>query len=403
MQLKNKLLADLSVSTTKIQDSAVDTLQVNNLAITAAKLAEDAVVASKIADLAVIGSHLNDSAKQAVLEYKFFAYPVAGAGFVVTPGATSDNATDFIFSRSTSQRTGGYASGVGIITTPPNNKVFLREVNSNDTVQTSNNEEIYGRSTSVVTALTGLSTWTQGSATILGSGTIYTSQLAVGDWIKLDSNGQAYKIANIASDSELTLESIYTGTTGSGGSSQEELIISYYIDVNGTETAHAMPGITIDIMFSEVFNLLTAPFNAPLVMVGFAEILSSEHHHDTRYRTQNELASTANGSSGASLIGVDSTTLPWTTATNLQALLEAIDAAFSKFSRHHAVAVTATNVLANLPYTPANSVVMLTVSGLPQSPTDYTVVGKVLTWIPANAGFSLETTDEVHAFYQSTD
>jgi len=403
MQLKEKLLANLSVSTSKLQVSAVDTLQVNDLAITDAKLADDAVTQDKVADQAILGAHLDDSAKQSVLEYKFFAYPVAGANFVVTNGATSDDATDFIFSRSTSQRTGGFASGVGIITTPPNNKVFFREVNTNDPIQTSNNEEIYGRTTSVVTALTGLTTWTQGSATLLGSGTIYTSELVVGDWIKLDSDGQAYKIASIASDSELTLENIYTGTTGSGGSSKEQIILSYYIDVNGTETAHVMTGITIDILFSEVFNLLTAPFNAPLVMVGFAEILSAEHHHDTRYYTKNEMTSTANGSSGASLIGVDASTLTWTSETNLQAVLEDLQTSFAKFSRYQDVVITATNTVSDLTYTPSDDVVILYVSGLPQAPSDYVISGKAITWNAGNAGFSLETTDELSASYQSID
>jgi hypothetical protein len=403
MQLKTKLLADLSVTTDKVQNSAVTTVKVNDLAITEPKLADDAVTSDKVATQAIVSEHLDDSAKQVVLEYKHFAYPVAGANFVVTNGATSDDATDFILSRSTSQRTGGYASGKGVITTPPNNRVFFREVNTNDPVQTSNNEEVYGRTTSVVTAINGTVSWFQGSASLSGSGTNFTAELAVGDWIKLDSDGKLYKIAGIPSNSDITLENIYTGTTGSGASSKEEIVLSYYIDVNGTETSHTMTGMTVDLLFGEVFDLLNAPFNSPLVMVGFAEILSGEHHHDTRYHTQNALASTANGSSGASLIGVDSSVLSWTSATNLQAILEEIDTAFAKFSRHEAITVTALNTVADLTYTPADDTILLMVSGLPQAPTDYVVSGKSITWNSGNAGFDLEVTDDVMAFYQSTD
>lgn len=55
---------------------------------------------------------------------------------------------------------------------------------------------------------------------------------------------------------------------------------------------------------------------------------SAQHHHDGRYRTQSELSSTADGSSGASLIGVDQTpAFTNISGATVQAIIESIDSA----------------------------------------------------------------------------
>ena len=73
---------------------------------------------------------------------------------------------------------------------------------------------------SETTALTGSATFTSGSASVSGSGTQFQSELAVGDYIQLDADADAYKVSAIASDTALTLEENYDSTGGAGASSK---------------------------------------------------------------------------------------------------------------------------------------------------------------------------------------
>jgi len=68
------------------------------------------------------------------------------------------------------------------------------------------------------TTLTGTVTLTNGSTTVSGSGTLFLSELQVGDLIKLESDDCTAwaKIASITDDVTATLEAAYTGAGGSG-------------------------------------------------------------------------------------------------------------------------------------------------------------------------------------------
>lgn len=69
------------------------------------------------------------------------------------------------------------------------------------------------------TILTGTATLTNGSTAVSsGSGTLFLSQLSVGDWITVaaDTTNTPYQIAAIATDTACTLAAPYVGTTGSG-------------------------------------------------------------------------------------------------------------------------------------------------------------------------------------------
>lgn len=63
--------------------------------------------------------------------------------------------------------------------------------------------------------VTGTITATNGSTTITGSGTTFTSGM-VGRYLKVNSDGFWYKIAGFTSTTVLTLEKAYQGTTGAG-------------------------------------------------------------------------------------------------------------------------------------------------------------------------------------------
>ncbi len=87
---------------------------------------------------------------------------------------------------------------------------------------------------SLTTTLTGTATFTNGSTNVTGSGTTFTTQVLVGQYVKLSADSEtAYaQVASIQSSTQLTLVTTYTGsssgaaavvsnwatTTGSGGS-----------------------------------------------------------------------------------------------------------------------------------------------------------------------------------------
>ena len=78
---------------------------------------------------------------------------------------------------------------------------------------------------------TGTIAVTQGSRTLLGSGTLFTSELDEGD--KIEIEGLLYRVLNIISDTELLLASYYAGATDSG--------LSYSLKQPGTTSSSTSP------------------------------------------------------------------------------------------------------------------------------------------------------------------
>lgn len=72
-----------------------------------------------------------------------------------------------------------------------------------------------------LSAATGTATATNGSTAVSGSGTQFTTQFAVGDWIRFGVDTRSYEIASIADALNMTLASNYQGATGGGKSLQK--------------------------------------------------------------------------------------------------------------------------------------------------------------------------------------
>ena len=70
------------------------------------------------------------------------------------------------------------------------------------------------------TNLTGTLSFTNGSTAVTGSGTAFTTELAIGDFIK-GGDGYWWEVVTITSDTAATLYKKYSGTTESGISSQK--------------------------------------------------------------------------------------------------------------------------------------------------------------------------------------
>jgi len=73
----------------------------------------------------------------------------------------------------------------------------------------------------VTTTLTGTLTATNGSTTVSGSGTSFTTQVAFGDYLTL--SGVPYKVASVTNNTTLVLSSNFTGTTSSSLTSVSSL------------------------------------------------------------------------------------------------------------------------------------------------------------------------------------
>lgn len=70
------------------------------------------------------------------------------------------------------------------------------------------------------TALTGTLSFTNGSKDVTGSGTAFTTELAIGDFV-LGGDGNWWEVVTITSDTAATLYKNYSGTTQSGVASQK--------------------------------------------------------------------------------------------------------------------------------------------------------------------------------------
>ena len=84
------------------------------------------------------------------------------------------------------------------------------------------------------TALTGTTAWTLNSTTVTGTDTLFTTELAIGDFISAPDGGW-YEVITLTSDTSATLKAKYPSATASGHSSQK---------LGVTDTGEAASGST---------------------------------------------------------------------------------------------------------------------------------------------------------------
>ena len=73
-------------------------------------------------------------------------------------------------------------------------------------------QKIYAVRRSSTQQIAGVAAAQQGSELVFGTGTAFTSQLAAGDFIVM--RGQTYKVANVTSDTQITIKPEYKGSSG---------------------------------------------------------------------------------------------------------------------------------------------------------------------------------------------
>jgi len=85
-------------------------------------------------------------------------------------------------------------------------------------------------------SLTGTISFTDGSTTVTGSGTAFSTELASGDFIELTA-GSWWEVLSIASDTSLTLYQMFSGTTTSGYTSRRMTASAGITDTGAAPTS----------------------------------------------------------------------------------------------------------------------------------------------------------------------
>ena len=356
-----------------------------------------------------------------VLNAKRFIFGDQANAFATSAASsdTSNALTKKIFDASLSKKIAGSTSLSAVMTTASNNKVTIRDNPTNDPIDTGtpNHEEVYGRLTGTPVALAQVYTWA-GTTTVTSAN---TSEVAVGDWIKLDADGQYFEVSAVTPNVSVTILNPggLTIPTGATASSMLKLVLSYFYEALTTnvETAYTFAApASIDLLFGESLSLNEAPHNALQTGVAFQEVIPGSHTHDDRYIQKSTLSAKGSlvtataagtpidlpvGNTDGMALVVDSSLaagIKWASQTGATCRQEAVTA------QNITNADTAlTDLLDNTPLSATS--VHLYLNGVHQSQgagKDYTIASKTITWL-ASTGTAVDmvSTDEIIVSYLS--
>jgi len=103
---------------------------------------------------------------------------------------------------------------------------------------------------SLSTVLTGVATFTLGSASVTGVGTLFTTEVDTDDYVRLTADGDAAyaRVAEVVSDTELMLDTNYAGAGGAGAGDKSHWVPS--VSAGGSITVAAslvnlLPGLAL--------------------------------------------------------------------------------------------------------------------------------------------------------------
>jgi hypothetical protein len=226
---------------------------------------------------------LSAAAQAGVLSSKLMGFGVEVGNFTTTAASSDSNDTllALIIDGSFTKKVDGDGGQSGVVTDPPLNRVLIRERSSGDPIETSNNEQVYGRLTQAATSLTA-ATYTWNGTTTIATSADPSGELAAGEFIQLDSDGQLFEVVTVA-PTQVTISNSDGKTipTGATGSSKVDLTLSYYyLDSSAVQQAYTFSSpTTVDLSYVESISLQDAPFEALQSGVAFSEILPATHTH----------------------------------------------------------------------------------------------------------------------------
>lgn len=405
------------------------------------------------------------AAKADILAAKLFAFGVEVGDFTTTAASsdTNDTLLALIIDASYTKKVDGDGAQEGVVTDSPDNRVLIRTRSTGDPIETSNNEQVYGRLTQTPTTLTA-ATYTWNGTTTIAVSADPSSELAAGEFIKLDSDGQLFEVATVAPTSVTILNpDSKTIPSGATGSSKVDVTLSYYyLDSSSVEQAYTFAApATVDMSFVESINLNSAPFNSLQSGIAFSEILpaththilanitdvtataaevnvldgftgttaelneitdgsevaAATHIHDTRYplrsilttkgdiyvRTSTGIVRLPVGTDGQVLVSDSAQTegVDWVDQSTLSPTTDRQERVTTEL-----ITTVDTALTDQLDYTPiSNASVSLYLNGVHQiqgAGEDYTISGKVITWLRGTGtAVPMSTNDDLVAVYRS--
>jgi hypothetical protein len=448
-----------------IRDSAIDTNHLANDAVTSQKIGPDAIDSPSfigdnvvqeehIVDDAILARHISQEARDEVLDSKYFVGYTQIDGATAPSGTNSANFGELLHQNFQSGDLSGSVSKAGVYLIAPNNRYEIRDNDTRDNIESPSGYQVYARGTTSTLSLTGTTAWTVASSVLNGTTTQFLTEVAIDDLL-IAPNGDIMRVLSIASDTQLSLTDVYSGTTTSGETTQRDrVIISFYTFESGSEQSFNMSGETIDISMTESFEFGNMPHtaftsgstfagglpnvhthgldditdvtataaevnqvcdgvtgnvnatNLNTLNAGSASDASSLHNHNTQYRTKVELSSTT-GTPGGSLVGIDNSGLTHVTGSDVQSAIGNLDSQIGSagfiVKPLTSEAVTAGNsFVQTLDTAPGDATkAALFVNGIKMrtgSGHDVTFTGTTINWL-ATADFDIELTDEVEARY----
>jgi len=448
-----------------IRNSAIGTDHLNNGAVTSAKIAGDAinshtliadtvVQSEHLVDDIIIARHISQAAKDEVLDSKFFVGYTEITGATAPNGVSSINFGALLHQNLQSGGLEGSVSKSGVYLSGAYNRYEIRDNDTRDNIESPTGYRVYSRGATAKLSLTGTTTWTVSSTLVSGVSTLFLSEVAVDDLL-IAPNGGVYRVASIASDTQLSLTDVYSGSTSSGNTVERHRItLSFYTFESGSEQTFNMSAQTIDISMTESFEFGNMPHgafitgsafagglpnvhthaisdisgitattteinqvtdgvtanvtaaNLSTILAGSAQDASAFHNHNTTYNTKAEMAAVS-GTSGGALVGIDNSGLTHVTGTTVQAAIGNLDAKIASagliVKQFTAEAVTAGNsFVQTLDSAPGDAAkAALYINGIKQrtgSGHDVTFTGTTVNWL-STADFNIETDDEVEARY----
>jgi hypothetical protein len=179
---------------------------------------------------------------------------VAGNARLVAAGAVSMNTSDSFSELSRELQPiltlapNASETAEGVITAPGDtdrNVVYLIDETSGLRLETSTGGPVYGRVAFTTAPLTGSLTFSQSLDTVNGVGTLFLTELQIGDLI-LAPDTKFYAVEAIATNTNLTLTLAYQGTTLPGfPSTRRRFTTSFFSRTTGAEVAYVLAQNTI--------------------------------------------------------------------------------------------------------------------------------------------------------------
>jgi len=161
---------------------------------------------------------------------------------------------------------GGDETTIGAVTDAVRNVCFATNDDDGDRIhdnETDRNVVIARLHKESDFLLDGVLTFTNAIATVVGSGSAFTSQVNVGDLLQ-GADGRFYEVQAVSSATQLTLANAYQGaTSGSGGLVRRRFLLRFYTLSAGTETLHTISAAAeINFTFPAYMGVNTASFDA---------------------------------------------------------------------------------------------------------------------------------------------